>query len=138
VAPASAPGVAGGALDWPALALSLSLTGLARELAMRSELVSEQADQITLRVPVKALLEAGGEARLRAALREHFGRPIGVTVQVGATSGATAASRSEQARAVLQKQAEDAIYADPFVRELIESFGAAVDPQSIRPATPDG
>jgi DNA polymerase-3 subunit gamma/tau len=75
---------------------------------------------------------------LRAALREHFGRPIGVTVQVGATSGATAASRSEQARAVLQKQAEDAIYADPFVRELIESFGAAVDPQSIRPATPDG
>jgi DNA polymerase-3 subunit gamma/tau len=129
--------LAGYTLDWPALAVSLKLTGLARELAMRSELVGAQGDQLNLRVPVKALLEAGGEARLRAALHEHFGRPIGLHVQVGAISGATAASRSEQARALRQKQAEDAIYADPFVRELIESFGAAVDPQSIRPATPD-
>jgi DNA polymerase-3 subunit gamma/tau len=134
---ASPAGVAGGTLDWPALAGSLKLTGLARELAMRSELVGEQGDQLTLRVPVKALLEAGGEARLRAALCEHFGRPIGLSTQVGATSGATAASRSEQARALLQKQAEEAIYADPFVRELIDNFGAAVDPRSIRPATPD-
>jgi DNA polymerase-3 subunit gamma/tau len=58
-------------------------------------------------------------------------------MEVGATSGATAASRSEVARSVLQKQAEEAIHADPFVRELIENFGASVDPQSIRPATPD-
>jgi DNA polymerase-3 subunit gamma/tau len=137
-APAAASaGVAGGALDWPALAAGLALTGLARELAMRSELVTQDGDRLTLRVPVKALLEAGGETRLRAALQEHFGRPIGVQVVVGAVSGATAASRGEQARALRQKQAEDAIHADPFVRELIENFGAVVDPSSIRPAAPD-
>ncbi len=130
-------GVAGGSLDWPALVVNLNLTGLARELAMRSELIGEQDDRLTLRVPVKALLEAGGEARLRAALCEHFGRSIGLTVQVGATGGETAATRGEQARAALQKQAEDAIRADPFVRELIENFGASLDPRSIRPAAPD-
>jgi DNA polymerase-3 subunit gamma/tau len=130
-------GTLGSTLDWPALAVSLKLTGLARELALRSELVAAQGDQLTLRVPVKALLEAGGEARLRAALQEHFGRPIGLITQLGATGGATAASRSEQARAALQKQAEEAIYADPFVRELTENFGASVDARSIRPAAPD-
>jgi len=124
-------------LDWPALAATLRLSGLARELALRSELVARTGDHITLRVPVKALLEAGNEARVRAALSEHFGRPIRLTTQVGATSGATAASRNEIARAARQKEAEDAIYSDPFVRELIENFGASVDPRSIRPAKPD-
>jgi DNA polymerase-3 subunit gamma/tau len=131
-----APPEPSGAFDWPALAAGLKLTGLAREMAMRSELVARDGDHFTLRVPVKALLEAGNEARVRTALSEHFGRPIGLSTQVGATRGATAASRSEQARAVLQKQAEDAIYADPFVRELIDNFGASVDPRSIRPVKP--
>ncbi|HYA65843.1 MAG TPA: DNA polymerase III subunit gamma/tau C-terminal domain-containing protein, partial [Burkholderiaceae bacterium] len=124
-------------LDWPALAAGLKLSGLARELALRSELVARNGDHFTLRAPVKALLEAGNEARVRAALTEHFGRPIRLTTQVGATSGETAASRNESARAARQKEAEDAIYADPFVRELIENFGASVDPRSIRPAKPE-
>jgi DNA polymerase III subunit gamma/tau len=111
---------------------------LARELALRSELVTQEGDHFTLRVPVKALLEAGNESRVRAALSEHFGRPIRLTTQVGATTGPTAAGRNEQARAALQKEAENAIYSDPFVRELIENFGASVDPRSIRPAKPDG
>ncbi len=133
-----APAAAAEALDWPGLAARLKLVGLARELALRSELVTQEGDHFTLRVPVKALLEAGNESRVRAALSEHFGRPIRLTTQVGATTGATAAGRNEQARAALQKEAENAIYSDPFVRELIENFGASVDPRSIRPAKPDG
>jgi DNA polymerase-3 subunit gamma/tau len=137
IADTAADSTAGASLDWPALAATLKLTGLARELALRSELVGREEDRIRLRVPAKALLEAGGEAKLRAALREHFGRPIGLGIEIGPTAGATAAGRSEQARAVLQQQAEDSIREDPFVRELIENFGAAVDPQSIRPVPPD-
>jgi DNA polymerase-3 subunit gamma/tau len=132
------PGAAELVSDWPALAQALKLAGLARELAMRSELVGAQRDRIVLRVPAKALLEAGAEGRLRAALSEHFGRAIGLTVELGPTSGATAAVRSEQARAAQLKQAEEAIRADPVVRELIDRFGAAVDPGSIRPAPPQG
>jgi DNA polymerase-3 subunit gamma/tau len=125
------------ALDWPALSSSLKLAGLARELALRSELVAREGDHFTLRVPVRALCEAGNEQRLRSALSEHLGRPARLTIEIGAVTGDTAASRGEQSRAGLQRRAEDAIYADPFVRELIENFGASVDPRSIRPLAPD-
>jgi DNA polymerase III subunit gamma/tau len=131
------PGVraVAGAVDWPVLAARLKLSGLARELALHSELLQRDGDHFILRVPVKALLEAGNEAKVRAALTEHFGRPVRLTMQVGSVSGETAAGRAEVARASEQRQAEDAIYADPFVRELIENFGATVDPRSIRPTT---
>lgn len=138
-APSAAAGVGGAAPlvafdgDWPALVERLKINGLVRELAARSELVAAEADHFRLRVPIKTLLDAGTLDRLKAALAEHFGRPIRVSAEVGSTSGATAAGLAEQARAERQKRAEDAIYADPFVRELIENFGATVDPQSIRP-----
>jgi len=140
-APAAAPAAASApapddAIDWPAVAAALKLSGLARELALRSQLLAFADDHLTLRVPVKTLLEAGSEARVRAALSEHFGRPMGLSTQVGAVSGDTAASRGEQARALLQRQAEQAIFEDPFVRELVDNFGATVDPRSIRPASP--
>jgi DNA polymerase-3 subunit gamma/tau len=119
--------------DWPDLVRRLKLAGMVRELALRSELVSREGDHFRLRVPVKTLLEAGNEARLRAALSEHFGRPIRISAEVGATRGPTAAGLNEEARVQRQRSAEESIYADPFVRELIENFGASVDPSSIKP-----
>ncbi len=122
-----------GELAWPELVGCLKLAGMPRELALRSELVSREADHFRIRVPVKTLLESGAEARLRAALSEYFGRPIRISAEVGATRGPTAAGLNEEARAQQQRRAEEAIYSDPFVRELIENFGASVDPASIKP-----
>ncbi len=119
--------------NWPALVERLKIGGLVRELAVRCELVAVEGDHFRLRVPIKTLLDAGTLDRLKAALDEHFGRSIRVSAEVGSTGAATAAGLAEQARAERQKRAEDAIYADPFVRELIENFGATVDPQSIKP-----
>jgi len=104
-----------------------------RELALRSELVSREAGHFRIRVPVKTLLESGAEARLRSALSEYFGQPIRISAEIGATRGPTAAGLNEEARAQRQRRAEEAIYSDPFVRELIENFGASVDPTSIKP-----
>jgi DNA polymerase III subunit gamma/tau len=128
--PAAQPG---GDLPWPELVAKLKLAGMPRELALRSELVAREADHLHLRVPVKTLLESGAEARLRAALTEYFGRPIRISAEIGATRGATAAGLNEEARAQRQRRAEESIYSDPFVRELIENFGASVDPASIKP-----
>jgi DNA polymerase-3 subunit gamma/tau len=119
--------------NWPALVQQLKISGLARELATRSELISADGDHVRLRVPIKTLLDAGTLDRLKTALNEFFGRPIRLSAEVGVTSGPTAAGLAEQARAERQKRAEDAIYADPFVRELIDNFGASVDPRSIKP-----
>jgi DNA polymerase-3 subunit gamma/tau len=123
--------------QWPQLAGSLPVTGLARELAAHSELVATDGDHFRLRVAIKSYAEAANVERLRAALTQHFGRPIRVSVEVGSTAGAsTAAALAEQARAERQKAVEQGIYGDPFVKEMIENFGAQVEPQSIRPREP--
>jgi DNA polymerase-3 subunit gamma/tau len=119
--------------DWPALVARLKISGLVKELAQRSELTAVQGDHFRLRAPLKTLIEAGTVDRLKAALTNALGRPVRVTVEVGSTSGPTAAGLAAQASAERQRQAEEAIYGDPFVRELIDNFGASVDPASIRP-----
>jgi DNA polymerase-3 subunit gamma/tau len=129
--PAVAPTAFDG--DWPALVGRLKVVGLVKELASRSELVSHEGDAMRLRVPLKTLLDAGTLDKLRAAVSAALGRPIRLAADVGTTAGPTAAGIAEQARAERQRQAEEAIYADPFVRELIDNFGASVDPASIRP-----
>jgi DNA polymerase-3 subunit gamma/tau len=143
-APAAMPKTAGAAKaaspplprpdEWPQLVDALQVAGLARELAAHSELLASEGDHFRLRVAIKSYAEAAGVERLRAALTQYFGRPIRVSVEVGSTAGAsTAAALAEQARSERQKGAEQAILSDPFVQELIENFGAQVEPQSIRP-----
>ena len=123
--------------DWPQFVNGLQVSGLARELAAHSELLSADRDHVRLRVAIKSYAETANVERLRAALTQHVGRPIRVSVEVGSTAGAgTAAALAEQARSDRQKAAEQAILADPFVQELIENFGAQVEPQSIRPREP--
>jgi DNA polymerase-3 subunit gamma/tau len=129
-APAKAVGFTG---DWTALVSQLKVAGLVKELAQRSELVSANADHFRLRVPIRTLIEAGTIERLRTAISEAIGRPVRVSAEVGAAVGPTVASVAEQARGARQRQAEESIYGDPVVRELIDHFGAAVDPASIRP-----
>ena len=120
--------------EWPQLVAEIKVSGLARELAAHCELLSADGDHFRLRVPIKSYAESTNVERLRAALTQHFGRPVRVSVDVGNTSGVTtAATLAEQARAERMKTAEQAIFAEPFVQELIEDFGAEIEPQSIRP-----
>ncbi|MEG1832385.1 MAG: DNA polymerase III subunit gamma/tau [Burkholderiaceae bacterium] len=119
--------------DWPALVNRLKVVGMARELAARAELIGVEGDTFRLRVALKPLGEAGNVKRLEAALSVALGRTAKVAVEVGVTAGPTAAGIAAETRAELQREAEAAIYADPFVRELIDQFGAEVDASSIRP-----
>ena len=119
--------------NWTALVARLKVSGLVRELAQRSELVSHEGDRLKLRVPLKTLLDAGALQKLQTAVSDALGRPMRLAAELGSTVGPTSAGIAEQARAERQRQAEESIYADPFVRELIENFGASVDPASIRP-----
>jgi DNA polymerase-3 subunit gamma/tau len=138
--PASAatpPAVLPSAAQWPAFVAALPLNALARELARRSELIGAEGRTLRLRVDAKHLAEQGTVKRLEAALAEALGGPCRVEAVVGAPAGPTAASLDEAARAQRQREAEDAIRADPVVRELIEQFGAEVDPASIRPRSQD-
>lgn len=118
--------------DWPTLAARLPMRGLAQQLAHQSELVSVEGATVRLRVPLPALTEAGVVERLEAALTEHFGTPVRVACDIGAARATAAAVDAEQ-RAQRQRDAEDAIAANPFVQALVRDFAAQVVPGSIQP-----
>ena len=118
--------------DWPTLAASLPLTGIAYQLAFNSELTACEGDELTLRVPVPQYADAAQVAKLKAALDAKLGTPVRLSVSVG-PARRTAAAAEAAARARRQQEAEREIEADPFVRTLIREFDATIVPGSIRP-----
>ena len=125
-----------GGLDWPVLVKQLSVRGVARQLAMQSELLSHedngQAVSIRIRVPLDTLLSAGSKEKLMTALSEYLGKDVHLDTEIGATTiTAHAADVAEEAKR--QRQAEQTLHEDPFVQTLMREFGATIVPGSVRP-----
>lgn len=118
--------------NWPALAASLPIRGLAQQLAYQSELAAVEGATMRLRVPLPPLTDANVVERLEAALTEHFGTPVRVACDIGPARATAAAVDAEQ-RAERQRNAEDAIATNPFVQALVRDFAAQVVPGSIQP-----
>ncbi len=136
-APDSGPDASAGAIafdgDWAALAASVQAGGTDRQLLQQSELVDFDGRVFRLRVPLVQFAQPHIVARVTEALGRRLGAPVRIEVEVGRTGSATAAVNAEKAREARQAQAQDAIEADPFVRELIDGFGATIVPDSIKP-----
>ncbi len=111
--------------DWPKLANSLDLGGIAKQLAQVSELKSFDGETLELRVPpsAKHLAEKNFQDKLRGALQERFGKPVRLAVTISETTGNTARDR-----------AASAISQDAFVRDLVENLDATIVESSIKPA----
>ncbi len=123
-------------LDWPVLVKQLGVRGVARQLAMQSELLTYedngQAISLRIRVPVDTLLSAGSKEKLTTALSEHLGKNVQLDTEIGATTvTAHAADVAEDAQR--QRQAEQTLQEDPFVQTLMREFGATIVPGSVRP-----
>jgi len=127
------PASASGNDDWPALVSRLRVTGAARQLADRSELVSRTGDKFVLRVgnESKPLLIPASIERIKAALAEALGRPVQVEFQTGQTQGASVAAIAENERRARLDKASRQMNDDPFVRELLSSFDATIE--SVQP-----
>ena len=123
--------------NWPALAASLPLRGVAQQLAFQTELVECATDgssaTFRLRVPVDTLRASGNSEKLCAALQERFPSVrVNVDTEIGPvwyTAGAEAKARRER----LQREAEATVEADAFVCEMARTFDAFVVPGSVRP-----
>ena len=111
--------------DWPKLANSLRLGGIAKQLAQASELKGFDGETIELCVPPAArqMAEKSFQDKLRGALQAHFGKAIRLTVTISETTGNTARDR-----------AATAVNQDAFVRDLVENFDATIVESSIKPA----
>jgi DNA polymerase-3 subunit gamma/tau len=119
--------------NWRRLVDELKL-GLARALAQNCELVSFDDNEIVLSVPQehRHLLDPSYQEKLKAAIQQHFGRKIQLSISVGGT-GNTPAQQISQEKAVLQSRAEESIQQDDFVQALVKDFGAHIIPTSIKP-----
>ena len=120
---------------WAQIIEELGVTGMARVLAAHCELASQADGGIELRLAKvhERLLEGAYQERLKAALRERYGKDLKITITVGAANGNSPkeiASREKQKR---HAQAVADIEGDPFVRELVENFDARVNESSIKP-----
>jgi DNA polymerase-3 subunit gamma/tau len=104
-------------------------------LAQQSEWLGSRDDRIKLRVAVQSLAESPGKSRLCTVLSEYFGTAVQLDVEYGATGEDTARAVEQAQRAESQKQAEQAVQADPFVRDLMTEFGAHLVADSIRPVS---
>lgn len=122
--------------NWPVLAASLPVRGVAQQLAQQSELIHCKQDGnafvFELRVPLSTLLSAGSIDKLATALSERFGKNIRVESKIGAVE-LTANAKAVADREVRQQQAELAIQNDSFVQTLMREFGAAIVTGSVRP-----
>ncbi len=121
--------------DWHAVAASLQLGGMARQLAQHCELAEVGATEITLRLPPahQHLRGKAHQDRLQAELQRHYGRELKLTIVLAEATAATPAERSRQAQRKRQERAIAAIEQDGFVREVVEMFDATINEASIKP-----
>lgn len=119
---------------WAAFAAKLPLSGMSEQLARQSECIAIFKQQLTLRVPSKALSEGPPVERLRTVLSDYFGFKVELLFEIGAGEGFSAHALDLVAQQARQDAAEVAIDQDPFVQALIQDFGAKVVPGSIRPS----
>jgi DNA polymerase-3 subunit gamma/tau len=123
--------------NWPALAGSLPLRGVAQQLALQTELVgcsvNDRAVSFRLRVPVDTLRASGNSEKLAAALQEHFPDfRVTVDTEIGPV-WYTAGAEQKAAREERQRQAEATVARDPFVQQMERMFGAFIVPGSVKP-----
>jgi len=120
--------------DWRTLVNDLKIGGMARMLADHCELTRFEGNVIELSVPEahRHLSEQAYNEKLQAILREHFGRPLRLKIEIGG-NGDTPAARDDRENKQKLNQAIEAIDTDPFVRELVENLDARVIDDSIKP-----
>jgi DNA polymerase III subunit gamma/tau len=110
-----------------------AVAALTRELALQSELRSQEGGVWTLRVERESLSQPSARDKLQAALQQLLGdTPVKLAVEVGTVSD-TPARRNAAALAERQRVAEETIHNDPVVQGLIRDWGAKIVPGSIKP-----
>jgi DNA polymerase-3 subunit gamma/tau len=109
-----------------------SITALARELALQSQLVARDVDQWLLRVERESLNQPGSRDKLQGALAA-LGHGVKIAIEIGAVVDSPS-RRNKQAAEERQRVAEEAIRNDPEVQSMMRDWDARIVPGTLRPA----
>ncbi len=112
-----------------------AIGAMVRELALQSELVSQDNSTWTLRVERQSLNQSAACEKLQLALQTLIHTTsadpaIRLIVEVGPI-GDSPARRNLEAQQQRQRQAEDIIHNDPFVQSMLRDWGAKMGPISV-------
>ncbi len=125
--------------DWHKLLPSLSLTGMAQQLAEHCLVKQIDGKQVSLWVDSSAsnLQTIRAEEQIAAALTTTLGQEVHLSLELVPDLADTPEKRRLQITQERQAKAEQAIAQDPIVIQLKERFGASIVTGSIRPHTPE-
>ena len=107
------------------------IQAMTRELAMQTQLISQDASTWVLLCERESLNNANNRERLQLAL-QALGHAVQISVQSGAVQD-TPAKRITSRNEERQAAAEAEIMNDPYVQHLIKEFDATIVPGSIKP-----
>ena len=126
--------------NWANLVARLAVTGVAKELARNAELVHRGEASFDLVVPrsMPHLSERGYCDKLKAALEQHFGRPVQLRVAPGELQGSSVAALEAGARVAKRAETSRAVKDDRFVQDLVNLFDGRVVEPGARPAAKNG
>jgi DNA polymerase-3 subunit gamma/tau len=135
MAGAKVPPPAAADADWPTIVDSLQLKGAVRQLADNCALVSRSETEFKLELNKMSehLLTEQLQKRFVTALQDSYGKKLRVDISVIDGSVETVASREADESALKMQAAQNSIENDPNVRDLVDTFGAEVEQESIRP-----
>jgi DNA polymerase-3 subunit gamma/tau len=125
--------------DWQTLVSKLDVSGLSRQLAANCAWLGRENDTVKLRLDPRsgALRTPNTEERLLQALQKQFGPQTRLVIESGEGAEAIAVDTPArvEARAAEERlaAARGALEQDPTVRALQDRFGAAVQPDSVKP-----
>ncbi|MGE5171090.1 MAG: DNA polymerase III subunit gamma/tau [Rudaea sp.] len=124
---------------WPAFVSNLKLTGMAAQLAAQSELKSIVGNALSLAIPAthKHLADKAYADKLKAALEGATGRKLLLAFEIGDGADGSLAAIERRERARARAESEAAFRNEPFVRDLVARFDAAVRPETIQSVTRD-
>ena len=121
--------------SWPELIDRAELRGPVGELARNSALIA--IDDALVRLAIRPTHEHLADGPLVGTLEQRLGAALGraVKVRFERSGDATDSPAEQRARADGERQraAAAAVQGDPVVQSLIDTFGARVIPDSVRP-----
>ena len=121
--------------DWKHIIDEMALTGLVRELAGHCILKEHTDDKIHLvLLPTQEhLLKTIQKTRLQNVINDRFGKEVKLIISVDEPDIETPKQQSERMDNDRKKDAVDSFNDDPVVQDIIETFNADVEKNSIQP-----
>ncbi|QPT40652.1 DNA polymerase III subunit tau [Oligella ureolytica] len=117
---------------WIELTKRLNLPGLAGELLLNSQWLATDGNTLHLKIFLRNVDELSVKSTLTTALTEYFSQVVKLDFKTGETGDATARAQLIKEQEERQRQAEELVANDPYIKSLQDNFGAIVVDGSVQ------